>query len=446
MAGPGGTRRLSFDERGNVALLAALALPVALLFAGAAVDFQRYNAARATLQEFADTLAIKGAKELAMSGVTVDYIKRVVEAAANGGLADDLNIGDFGMSVTVDLKGAAVTVDLTQPSMKGVLLPQFKPYSDEFAASATAVARGGSNVCIIALDDAAPAAIDANFSSKISAPSCALLSNSSSSTGIKVSGSSTVTASLICSSGGYSGASTAFAPAPMTDCPPTPDPLSERAPPPYGPCDYTNKIVGDRSQTTIVSALTASFAELKGSTTQGMIRTPYTLDPGVYCGGLTIGANASATLNPGVYVMKDGPLTVDLNGEIKGQNVGFYLVGDKSTFAFGPDSKIDLSAPKDGPMAGVLFFEDAAAPLGRPHSILSNDARNLLGTFYLPKGTLFVSTISPVADQSAYTAIVARKLRFVGSPTLVLNTDYGLTDVPVPDGVGPVGVDIFLRN
>jgi hypothetical protein len=441
-----GTRRLRLDERGNVALLAALALPVALLFAGAAVDFQRYNASRATLQEFADTLAIKGAKELSLSGVTTDYIRRVVEAAAGGGLADDFNIGEFAMTVSVDLKGASVTVDLTQPSMKGVLLPQFKPYSDDFAASATAVARGGSNVCIIALDDAASATIDASFSSKVSAPDCALLSNSSSSTGVKVSGSSTVTASLICSSGGYSGASSAFTPAPMTDCPPTPDPLSERAPPPYGPCDYTNKIVGDRSQTTIISALTASFAEMKGSTTQEMTRTPYTLDPGVYCGGLIIGANASATLNPGVYVMKDGPLSVDLNGEIKGQNVGFYLVGDKSTFVLGPDSKIDLSAPRDGPMAGVLFFEDAAAPLGRTHSILSNDARNLLGTFYLPKGTLLVSTISPIADQSAYTAIVARKLKLVGSPTLVLNTDYGLTDVPVPDGIGPVGVDIFLRN
>lgn len=255
-----------------------------------------------------------------------------------------------------------------------------------------------------------------------------------------------MTASLICSSGGYSGASNAFTPAPMADCPPTPDPLSERAPPPYGPCDYVNKMVGDRANTTVAAALAASLAELKGSTTQQMVRTPFTLDPGVYCGGLTIGANASATLNPGVYVMKDGALSVDINGEIKGQNVGFYLVGDKSIFALGPDSKIDLSAPKDGPMAGILFFEDTAAPVGRTHSILSNDARNLLGTFYLPKGTLFVSTISPVADQSAYTAIVARKLKLVGSPTLVLNTNYSMTDVPVPDGIGPVGVDIFLRN
>jgi hypothetical protein len=43
----------------------------------------------------------------------------------------------------------------------------------------------------------------------------------------------------------------------------------------------------------------------------------------------------------------------------------------------------------------------------------------------------------PVADQSAYTVVVARQIRMEAGPDLVLNTNYGGTDIPVPDGVGP---------
>ena len=42
---------------------------------------------------------------------------------------------------------------------------------------------------------------------------------------------------------------------------------------------------------------------------------------------------------------------------------------------------------------------------------------------------------SPIADRSAYTAIVARMMTLYGGPNLVLNTNYDITDVPVPDGI-----------
>ena len=70
----------------------------------------------------------------------------------------------------------------------------------------------------------------------------------------------------------------------------------------------------------------------------------------------------------------------------------------------------------------------------------------MLGTIYLPKGRLEIATMSPIADQSAYTAIVARSIRMSGSPTLVLNADYAATDIPVPAGIGPTGGEVFLRD
>jgi hypothetical protein len=87
-------------------------------------------------------------------------------------------------------------------------------------------------------------------------------------------------------------------------------------------------------------------------------------------------------------------------------------------------------------MAGFLFFGDRASPL-RLFVIHSNDARNLLGTIYLPHGVLLVDASRPVADRSAYTVIVAERIVVQDGPTLVLNADYNGTDVPVPKGVGP---------
>jgi len=80
------------------------------------------------------------------------------------------------------------------------------------------------------------------------------------------------------------------------------------------------------------------------------------------------------------------------------------------------------------------------------HEIRSSDARQLLGTFYLPKSTLRVDTERPVADQSAYTIIIADKIELEGKPSLYLNSDYASSDVPVPSGVGPIGGNTFLRK
>ena len=429
---------------GNVALLFALLFPVIALTAGAGLDFQRWQMQKARLQDFADTLAIRGGREFLLANADPARIESLVEAIAESDLSKSHQIGAFEIEVEADAREASVTVNLIQERLAALTLPIIDPSAHEIAAAATAVASGARNVCVVALDESASRTVEASFNARLDAAECAIMSNSTSSTGVYASGTAKVTSSLLCSAGGYSGASSNYEPAPTTDCPRTQDPLSERTAPPYGGCDYRDKMVGSRDFTTFTAALKGSFGESAGGD-DTMARQEYTLEPGVYCGGLTVGSNARAILSPGVYVMKDGPLTIDLNGAIAGEGVSFVMDGNAAVFLFSPDSKIELSAAKEGLTAGILFFEgrDSTA---KTHSILSNDARKLLGTFYLPNSTLFVSTFAPVADQSAYTAIVAKKLRLAGSPTLVLNTDYALTDVPVPAGLGPVGGEVFLRD
>ena len=154
----------------------------------------------------------------------------------------------------------------------------------------------------------------------------------------------------------------------------------------------------------------------------------------------------AVNFEPGIYVIKDGPLAFAAKAQVTGEHVSFYLVGDQSVFSAESESFVYLTAPKDGDMAGILFFEDRDAPLLRDHVVMSDDARVLLGTFYLPRGRLVIRTSRPIADKSAYTAIVAYQVAVDLNSRLVINADYDATDIPVPEGVGPVGGNIVLTQ
>ena len=172
-------------------------------------------------------------------------------------------------------------------------------------------------------------------------------------------------------------------------------------------------------------------------------------------------------LSSGIFVIKDGPLTVDGGASVSGTEVGIYLKGGAANLTFDADSTVNLSAPKDGPLAGILIFDDpsgASAPAKEPksgrgargranktgsprqHQILSDNTRNLLGTIYMPQGEIIIDATKPIADKSAYTVLVVRQLHLYSGPNLILNTDYSATNVPVPMGVGPFGAKIFLSN
>lgn len=193
----------------------------------------------------------------------------------------------------------------------------------------------------------------------------------------------------------------------LPDCPAIPNPMADRDPPPVDPlCRATDKRVEANA----------------------------TLQPGTYCKGLFIGADARVTFSPGVYVIKDGVLRIDSNADVWGRNVGFHFVGNEARFEFTSNAGVNLGAPKDGPMAGILFYGDPNGTTEREFKITSNYANTLVGTIYLPKDRFVVDSSQPVADQSAWTAIVVKRMTLLAQPHLVLNTNYSQTDVPVPQG------------
>jgi hypothetical protein len=439
---------MRFDDRGNVGLTFALMAPVLLGFAGVAIDFQHMTASQSRLQEAADDLALRGARELLLENASASNIEALIRSWAQQKYAPKLGL--YEVAPRVAASEGTVSVAFTQTWSGGFILGKISKQTRRIEASAIAQAQGTKNVCVIALETDANDTIRADNMSKLNAPDCSIISNSKGTSGVNVSSTARLTAGLICSAGGYKGSSTNYSPMPVTDCPNFDDPLSGRTPPIAAKCDYTDTQIGVKpaSITSAFETLLASqTAALNGSdpaTPTGYTR--FDLTPGVYCGGLEINGKSDAHLAPGIYVIKDGALKVAYGARLYGENVGFFMTGKDATFIFEPASIAHLTAPKSDLMAGVLFWEDASAPEDNMHFILSSNARQLLGTIYLPRGQLKIASIMPVADKSAYTAIVARTLQMSGSPTLVLNTDYAGTDVPVPAGLGAIGGEVFLRN
>lgn len=406
------------DRSAGTAQAFAVLLPAALGIAAVALDYGSMSTDRAKMQTAADIAALNSARELQFANADPAKVTTVANAYVQQSLVGANLNGVPQTSVAIINNNTSVQVSLTEtysPQFSGFIFPG----TTSIGVTAVAHIANAMPVCLIGLDTVAKGTVYLEAQAKLQAPGCALYADSSHPWGFMSKDVALVTAGLICSAGGKFGGTANFNPQPMTDCPVIPDPLSARQPPSFGGCTAYNTVIS-------------------GNIT--------TLSPGTYCGGLTIVQGARVTLQPGIYVIKDGPLNVGDDSKLMGTNVGFYLTGSGSVFTFGALTTISLTAPKDGALAGFLFFEDRNVAAGNVHQILSDNARMLLGTIYLSNSTLKVEAGSPVADQSAYTVIVAWHVELYAGPTVVMNSNYNGTDIPVPEGVGPVGGKVTLTN
>lgn len=442
-------------------------LAVAIFISGGVIDYMSLINQKQQLQGVADRAAIAAAQELVVFKGSDGRVTAVAESFVNANYTKvahktSATIIDKGKAVQVTIVAAPQTY-FPGPVAKGV---------QEVKVEATAEIAGGGYVCMVGLSSSEPSTLEMHDNARVTAEKCAIYSNSRSSASLNLHNSSRVKADLVCVAGGVTGAISAVTPnKPIEDCPPLTDPLRDRPEPNVGllTCDNilgAGSILGkdltgkDGSLLSLKDLLgkgglvggivsgdllkkknllqSIAGGDLVGNLAAGLIVTgKTTLEPGVYCGGINI-IGGDVTLKPGTYILNNGGLVVANGGKLVGDNVGFFLTGalGLSTIQFAPSTTISLTAPKTGDMAGMMFFEDRDVLFKFPHIIASNNARNLVGTIYLPGNTLEINSKDPIADQSDYTVIIARKFDMKDGPELVLNTDYEHSPIPVPDGVG----------
>jgi hypothetical protein len=250
--------------------------------------------------------------------------------------------------------------------------------------------------------------LDLTNQSQVTAPNCLIQSNQN----LAAEDTAQVTAGAVQAVGTATGA---ISPAPQTSAPAIPDPFA---------------------------AINVSVPTLCSDLNLSVLTGTSTLQPGVHCGVIIVANDATLTLAPGVHYFSLATLTLANNAVLQGTNVA--LVFDAlSFFTFQDNSDIELEGLTSGPLAGFVIATTQANT--KTFTISTTTARTLLGVVYIPSGLLSITGNSPVAQASAWTVIVAQAIAISGSADLVLNANYGGSEVPVPVGAGPGGAPPGVR-
>lgn len=405
------------ERSGGIAVAFSLALVPLLGCVALAVDVSTWYAARTELQKIADGAAIASVRELRVGFASNAQVEAAARAYARAALQHGAKMAqDAEIEAQVAPDRDAVTI-----TVASALSPVFSRLVYDGLAnvsvSSTARLSGSSPICMIGTRESGPNGLRMQDEAYLDAGGCGIYANSSHQHGLALEDQSRVLASLVCSSGGVRSRGGTARPAPQTDCPSVGDPLAPR-----------------------LDAVRAAYPSPCGGVAFKLVVVfNATIGPGNYCGGIEVRNGARLRFAPGVYVIGGDGLEVGGGGHIEGDYVSMLFVRG-SELDLRANSTVRLSASKDGVLAGVLFMQyptGVANDADREFTISSNDARELLGTIYVPAGRFIVDAERPVAGDSAYTVIVASRIDISNKARLILNTDYAATDVPVPEGIGP---------
>ncbi|MEM7493573.1 MAG: TadE/TadG family type IV pilus assembly protein [Pseudomonadota bacterium] len=110
--------------------------------------------------------------------------------------------------------------------------------------------------------------------------------------------------------------------------------------------------------------------------------------PGIYNGGLELRGAGKVTLRPGIYVIRDGPLTTTGNVEIEGDGVLIIFTGNGARLNH-QGGRLNLSGLTTGDLQGFVMYADRDTTVGEQH--VSNANLDFSGTVYFPTGDLSVN-------------------------------------------------------
>ena len=279
----------------------------------------------------------------------------------------------------------------TTVELKGPFLKVFGQSAMSIPATSAAHKRTGDPACVIGLDPTEEATMDFNGQASVDIKDCASQANSSNGEGMRQVGQPTMKAKAIGVTGGYSGND--YQPLPITGTSPIADPLASLPEPSTGVCH----------------TMSGQFIQ----------NTTMTLTPGTFCGGLNIKAQSIVFLQPGEYVFKDGPLTIDSGATVTGNNVMLAFLGPNSTLYLIGGARLIVTSPSTGPYKNVQFFGDRnlyAGPNSKEESLwftVIGDSRLIYdGTLYAPASHVWWAGGSIILGKSPNYIAIAKKLWF----------------------------------
>jgi Flp pilus assembly protein TadG len=386
-------RRLKSDDRGGIAIITAVSLPVLVGFCALAVDVSIWLSQKNSAQGAADFAALS-AEVAAQTGASSSQVQNeALDVAALNGFTN----GQNGITVTVNNPPTSGSYTTNNTAYEVIIT---QPQQLYFAAilglaptvrGRAVVTQGTTPACVLALDTSANQAIDVSGSASINAPNCAIASNSSSSRALNLSGSACVTASQLSLVGNYNSNSSCHlnVTTVKTNTAATQDPYSSFSIPSFSGCGHTNYSLGSGSAT---------------------------ISPGVYCGGISTSSSAVLTMNPGVYIIDGGDLAISGSSQLNATSgVTIILTSTSSnygTVAFSGGSTENITAPSTGSTAGIALYLDRRAPK-KNNNFSGGSSQTITGAIYMPSQQ--ISYTGPTNAASSCTQLIGDTITFSGS-------------------------------
>jgi Flp pilus assembly protein TadG len=411
--------RLLRHEHGQILALFGIGLVVLMGFMALAVDVGMLWSDRREMQTAADAAAEAGAVAL-RQGNNVTTAAR--DAAGLNSFTNGAVVDGNSISVAVNnpptsgpYSGNANYVEAIVEQPQATYFLRALGYNTVDVSTRAVSGYVNGPGCVISLNPSANSAITVSGSASITAPKCNVVDDSNaSSSALNGSGSASITANAIGVVGGYTSAT--YSPTPKTGIAPLPDPLSNLAAPTIGAVP--------------AACNTATRAEHGYSATGGE-----TINPGVYCGGITVSGGKSLNLSPGLYILYGGGLTVSAS-TLRGTGVSFFNTGTASgntqykAINISGGSIANLSAPTSqltgvtgGPWEGILFFQDrgicagtsfcdaAGSTSGNQNTVSGASGAAFQGVLYFPNTPVVYSGGS---SGTGYTVLIADAITVSG--------------------------------
>jgi hypothetical protein len=138
-------------------------------------------------------------------------------------------------------------------------------------------------------------------------------------------------------------------------------------------------------------------------------------------------------MNPGVYVMKDGPFRIDSNSTVTGRDVVIAFTGVDSTLYLGSGAIVDLTSPTTGTYKNIQFFQDMASSTDAWATMLGDIKLTFDGVMYFPTQDVWIGGGSIITAKSPSYIFVAEKLWFQDNTIIdVWQENSRNIDVPAP--------------
>jgi Flp pilus assembly protein TadG len=386
-------QRFGRDQSGSYVIAVALLMPVLVGTAGLGTEFAFWLYKHKDMQSAADS----GAVSAATAGSNLTAEANSVTGSygyANGASNVSVTVNQPPSSGNFTSTPQAVEVIISQ-SLPRLLSSLFGSGPVVITARAVAVPNAGTG-CVLGLDPIASSTVAVSGSNNLNLLNCNLYSDSSAAPSLNVSGSATVSANLVGAVGSVSGANSITATNGIkTGIRPVSDPYANVTPAMPSYCDYNNKI------------------QVKGTSS---------LNPGVYCGDISVNAGATLTLNPGIYYFNGANLAVAGNATVTGSGVTLIFTGSGSnwgTATIGSNANVTLTAPTSGATQGIVMYGDRRMPVGTAFNLEGGGTQNFGGAIDLPKAALKFSGGN--GTTTSCTQIIADTITFTGSSNLQVN-------------------------